>query len=161
MVFMPTHLVTVGGIVENEVGEILIVKTIHGGWVFPGGQVEVGENLIDALRREVKEESGIDVDVSYMIGVYSNTGEYKWYDGITDVPTKINLDFLCQQIGGVLTTSEETSESCWVDKNVVLDYIKSEAIRARYEVYLNYNGKTSYMEYVTKPTFDKKLERTI
>jgi 8-oxo-dGTP diphosphatase len=75
---MPMHIVAVGGIVENEIGEILLVKTRNGGWVFPGGQVEVGENLEDALTREIKEESGIDITVTNLIGVYSNTGIYKW-----------------------------------------------------------------------------------
>jgi 8-oxo-dGTP diphosphatase len=46
---MPTHIVAVGGFVENVQGEILLVQTQHNGWVFPGGQVEVGENLTDAL----------------------------------------------------------------------------------------------------------------
>ena len=57
---MPTHIIAVGGITEDKEGNILLVKTYHGGWVFPGGQVEEGENLIDALTREIKEESGID-----------------------------------------------------------------------------------------------------
>jgi 8-oxo-dGTP diphosphatase len=60
---MPVHIVAAGGFVENKQGEILLVKERRGGWVFPGGQVEVGENLIDGLIREVKEESGIDVVV--------------------------------------------------------------------------------------------------
>lgn len=77
---MPTHIVAVGGIVENEKGEILLVKTINGGWVFPGGQVEVGENLVDALAREVKEESGVNIEVGSLLSVISNTGTYKWYD---------------------------------------------------------------------------------
>jgi ADP-ribose pyrophosphatase YjhB (NUDIX family) len=93
---MPMHIVAVGGIVENENGEILLVKTRNGGWVFPGGQVEVGENLEDALKREIKEESGIDINVTNLIGVYSNTGIHKWYDGVTDVPTKLMLDFVCK-----------------------------------------------------------------
>ena len=54
--------------------------------VFPGGQVEVGENLMEALMREIKEESGIDTAVSHFNQNYSNTGIYKWYDGVTDVP---------------------------------------------------------------------------
>lgn len=70
---MPTHIVATGGIVEDNAGNILLVKTYHGGWVFPGGQVEVGENLMDALKREVKEESGIDVVISHLIGIYLNT----------------------------------------------------------------------------------------
>lgn len=63
MITMPTHIVAAGGIVENEQGHILLVKTKHDGWVLPGGQVEAGENLI-ALCREIKEERGIDVEVS-------------------------------------------------------------------------------------------------
>ncbi|WP_059173993.1 NUDIX hydrolase [Bacillus sp. FJAT-27445] len=158
---MPTHIAATGGIVENEHGEILLVKTHNQGWVFPGGQVEVGENLIDALCREVKEESGIDVEVSYLIGVYSNTAIYKWYDGVTDVPTKVMFDFVCKPIGGELATSEETTDSKWVPRENVLDYIETPPIRARYQAYLDFDGKTKYMEYVTRPDFVVKLNRTI
>jgi 8-oxo-dGTP diphosphatase len=158
---MPTHIVAVGGIVENEHGEILLVKTHHGGWVFPGGQVEIGENLEDALIREVKEESGIDISVSSLIGVYSNTGVHKWYDGVTDVPTKLMLDFVCKLLGGELAISDEASESKWVEKEKVLDLVTATAIRIRYQAYLNFDGIVNYMEYVTKPKFELKLNRTI
>ena len=60
---MPTHIIAAAGIVINENDEILMVKTHRGGWVFPGGQVEVGENVIDAVKREVMEETGIDIEV--------------------------------------------------------------------------------------------------
>jgi 8-oxo-dGTP diphosphatase len=158
---MPTHIVAAGGIVENELGEILLVKTQHGGWVFPGGQVEVGENLMDALIREIKEESGVDTTVTRLIGVYSNTASYKWHDGVTDVPTKVMLDYMCNPVGGELCTSEETSDSRWVTKGSVLDMISEPAIRLRYQAYLDFNGNISYMEYVTKPKFELKLMRTI
>lgn len=156
---MPTHIVAVGGIVENEQGHILLVKTQHGGWVFPGGQVEASENLMDALIREIKEESGIDVAVSCLIGVYSNTAIHKWHDGVTDIPTKVILDFMCQPMGGELCTSEETSESRWIEKDKVLD--TAPAIRARYQAYLDFDGSTRYMEYITKPDFEVKLNRTV
>ncbi|ASA20707.1 NUDIX hydrolase [Paenibacillus donghaensis] len=158
---MLTHIVAVGGIVENEQGQVLLVKTQHGGWVFPGGQVENGENLIVALVREIKEESGIDIMVSSLVGVYSNTATYKWHDGVTDVPTKVMLDFTCKPLGGELGTSDETSDSRWVDKNEVLELITAPAIRTRFQAYLDFSGNTTYMEYVTKPNFAVKLERTI
>lgn len=158
---MPTHIVAVGGIVENERSEILLVKTQHDGWVFPGGQVEAGENLTFALMREIQEESGIDCLVSHLIGAYSNTCTYKWHDGVTDVPTKLMLDFVCRPIGGALQTSEETSEVLWVQKEKVLDLIHSPAIRTRFQAYLDFNGAISYMEYVTKPDFKIKLDRKI
>ncbi|WP_152393643.1 NUDIX hydrolase [Paenibacillus guangzhouensis] len=158
---MPTHIVAVGGIVENERGEILLVKTKDGGWVFPGGQVEVGENLIEGLSREIKEESGIDTVVRQMIGVYSNTSTYKWYDGITDVPTKVILDFICIPVGGELTTSEETSDCRWVKKDEVLDLITALAIRLRYQAYLDFTGQVNYVAYDTKPEFELKLTRQV
>ncbi|MBP1989774.1 NUDIX hydrolase [Paenibacillus eucommiae] len=158
---MPTHIVAVGGIVENEQGHVLLVKTQHGGWVFPGGQVEVGENLMDALIREIQEESGIHVVVSCLIGVYSNTGIHKWHDGVTDIPTKVMLDFMCKSVGGELCASEETSESSWFEKGKVLDIITAPAIRSRYQAYLDSRGSSFYMDYVTKPNFEVKLKRTI
>lgn len=127
----------------------------------PGGQVEIGENLVDALIREINEESGIDVNVSQLYGVVSNTGVHKWYDGVTTVPTKVMLDFICQPVGGQLRTSDETSDCRWVAKDEVLDWITAPAIRARYQAYLDFDGKTEYMDYVTKPDFELKLSRKI
>ncbi|WP_150273879.1 NUDIX hydrolase [Paenibacillus tepidiphilus] len=157
----PVHIVAVGGLVESDEGKILLVQTMRGGWVFPGGQVESGENLTDALVREIKEESGIDVTVSSLVGVYSNTCVYKGIDGITDIPTKVILDFTCKPTGGELTTSDETTDSRWVDKDEVLNLITAPAIRTRYQAYLDYNGKTAYMEYVTRPEFIVNLDRTV
>jgi ADP-ribose pyrophosphatase YjhB (NUDIX family) len=149
----PTHIVAAGGIVEDGQGNILLVKTRDGGWVCPGGQVEVGENLIDALIREIKEESGIDATVNYLIGVYSNTGIFKWYDGVTDVPTQVIFEFVCKPVGGELAVSEETTDSRWVAKDRVLNFITHPAIRARYQAYLEFNGTVNYMDYVTSPEF--------
>ncbi|MHA6253299.1 NUDIX domain-containing protein [Oceanobacillus sp. CAU 1775] len=85
---IPVHIVAAGGFVENNDGEILLVKTRREGhWVFPGGQIEVGENLIDGVIMEVKEESGIDVQVSHLVGVFSNTATYEGHSGVKIVPT--------------------------------------------------------------------------
>ena len=159
----PTHIVAAGGIVEDGYGNILLVKTRDGGWVYPGGQIEVGENLVDGLLREIKEESGIDVSVRHLVGIFSNTSIPKWYDGVTDVPTKVMFDFVCQPVGGQLGISEETTDSRWVQKDHVLDFIKSPAIRIRYEAYLTFNGSVNYIEYVTpsRSTCSIKLQRHV
>lgn len=158
---MPTHIVAAAGIVENELGEILMVKTFNNGWVFPGGQVEVGENLIDAVIRDIKEESGIDVQVGQLFAISSNTGANIWYDGITKVPTKVMLDFICSPIGGELATSNETSEVCYVSKEKVLDMIAAPAIRQRYQAYLDFDGSVQYLEYRTQPEFELRLKRIV
>lgn len=71
------------------------------------------------------------------------------------------LDYVCKPIGGELSISEETSESRWVTKDQVLDLVTKPAIRTRFEAYLDFNGSINYMEYVTKPNFELKLQRNI
>lgn len=159
---MPVHIVAAGGFVENTKGEILLVKTRREGhWVFPGGQVEVGENLIDGVIREVKEESGIDAKVSHLVGVFSNTATYEGHSGVKIVPTKVMFDFVCDPIGGELATSDETSDSRWVSKEKVLDMVSAPVLRTRYQVYLDYNGSVHYMDYITRPEFELKFERKL
>jgi 8-oxo-dGTP diphosphatase len=159
---MPTHIVAVGAWIEDDHGNILLVKTHHEGWVFPGGQVENGESLMDAVIRETKEESGIDIEVSHLSGVYSNTGEYIGYDGVTNIPTKVMFDFVCKPIGGELgIQEEETTDSRWVPIDQVLDFITEEAVRIRFKDYEKKNGSIHYKNFVTKPDFELKLERTV
>lgn len=159
----PTHIVSAGGIVEDGNGNILLVKAHDDGWVYPGGITEVGENLIDGLIREIKEESGIEATVSHLISVVSNTAIHKWYDGETDVPTKVMFDFACVAVGGELATSDETSDCRWVPMGNVLDLITLPAIRTRYEAYLKFTGSVHYMEYTTSTTSEctVKLQRNI
>ena len=158
---MPTHIIAVSGIVLNEKDEVLMVKTHNHGWVFPGGQVEVGENVIDAVKREIMEETGIDVEVGEVFCIASNTGKYPGYNGVKKVPTKLMLDFTCKAKDGVPRPSEENSESMYVPKDKVLDMIKASAIIERYQAFLEYTGRPTYMEYVAKPVFKLKLKRLI
>lgn len=64
----------VGAIIERG-GKILLVKetkkTARGKWSHPAGWLEVGENPMDAVKREVKEESGFDFEPKHILGVYS------------------------------------------------------------------------------------------
>ena len=158
---MPTHIVTGAGIVINENDEVLMVKTYDADWVFPGGQVEVGENVIDAVKREIMEEAGIDVEVGELFCISSNTKKYPGCHGVKEIPTKVLLDFICSAKGGILRPSDENSESMFVPKDKVLELIQAPAIIERYKAYLEYTGRPIYMEYVTKPSFELKLKRCI
>lgn len=70
----PKHIVAVSALVTNEAGEILLVKTNWRSdtWECPGGQVEEGEALDKAVYREVLEETGIEIEVRGLTGVYYN-----------------------------------------------------------------------------------------
>ena len=158
---MPTHIIAAAGIVMNDNDDILLVKTHRGGWEFPGGQVEVGENVIDAVKREVMEETGIDIEVGEVFCISSNTCKYPGYNGVKEVPTKIMLDFICRAKDGIPRPSNENSESAFFSIDKAQELITTPAIVERFKAYLEYAGRPTYLEYVTKPNFQLKLKRSI
>lgn len=158
---MPTHIIAAAGIVMNEHDEILLVKTHRGGWEFPGGQVEVGENVIDAVKREVMEETGVDIEVGEVFCISSNTGTYPGYNGVKEVPTKMMLDFICRAKDGIPRPSNENSASAFFPIDKAQALITTPAMAERFKAYLAYAGRPTYLEYVTKPDFQLKLKRSI
>ncbi len=158
---LPTHIIAGAGVVINEKDEVLLVKHNRDGWVFPGGIVEAGENVIDAVKREVMEETGVETEVGEVFCISSNTGKYPGYNGVKEVPTKIMLDFICSAKGGEPRPSEENSESAFVAKDKAAELIKAPAVAERFRAYLEYAGRPTYLEYVTKPVFQLKLKRLI
>ena len=158
---MPVHILAAAGIVINEKNEILMVKNLRRGWEFPGGQVEAGENVINGVKREILEETGIEAEVGEVFCISSNTGKYPGYNGVKEIPTKIILDFICHAKGGIPGPSEENSETSFVPKDKVLELIRTPAYIERYKAFLEYAGRPIYMEYVTKPEFQLKLKRLI
>ncbi len=69
--------VTVHAILLDETQrKILLIKFAHRTgrkvWGFLGGHIRVGEKVVDALKREVKEETGYEIDVGQLLGVYDN-----------------------------------------------------------------------------------------
>mgnify|MGYP000128966905 CR=1 FL=1 len=156
----PMHIVAVGGLISNKEGKILLVKSPRRGWEFPGGQVEVGEDLITALKREVEEESGIIVDVKQLAGVYSSIkAEVKEESGAY-VPTIVNFDFLGEMVSGELRTSNESIDVGWFERDKVLDMITHPILKDRMRDMLDFDGKVIYRAYSKKP-YEIYVERTI
>lgn len=89
-----------GGIVCNERNEILLQKRGDSNeWGFPGGAMELGESLEETAKREIFEETGLNVEVEHLIGVYSKySGEFP--NG--DQAQTITHFFQCKPIGGEL-----------------------------------------------------------
>ncbi len=117
----PRHIVAVMGLVRDRDGRVLLVKSERRGWEPPGGQVELGEDLVTALRREVAEESGCAVEVGRLVGVYSNVGGL----GI------VMFTFLCAHVAGEPCGGAECSEAGWFTREEALRLVTHPAQAAK------------------------------
>lgn len=147
----PVHIVSVGGLIENNEGKILMLLSPDRGWEIPGGQVEEGESITDALKREVKEETGIDIEVDNLKTVYSNITKRVQPDGISSIGSIVNFGFNGKAISGELATSEESLEVAWVDKEKVLDLIGKDFMRDRVKSMLSAGEKIIYGVFTREP----------
>jgi ADP-ribose pyrophosphatase YjhB (NUDIX family) len=91
----PRHSVSVAAVVVDDQDRVLLIqRRDNGHWEPPGGVLELGEEITEGLRREVAEETGLDVEPSALTGVYKNMSQ-----GI------VALVFRCHQTGGTLATA--------------------------------------------------------
>ena len=115
-----SHSVSVAGVIVDDDGRALLVqRRDNHHWEPPGGVLELGESIDDGLRREVREETGLDIEPTMLTGVYKNMKR-----GI------IALVFRCRITGGELTLSNETEAIRWAAEVEVTE-LASEAYAIR------------------------------
>jgi ADP-ribose pyrophosphatase YjhB (NUDIX family) len=92
--------VAVSGIIIEEGKVLLCRRRDIGWWNLPGGGMEVAETVDEALQREVREETGLEVEVGRLVAVYSKPQKQE-----------VVLAFCCRAKGGTLIETEEVTES--------------------------------------------------
>lgn len=106
-------IVGVGGVIV-EGDRVLLVRRGHeplkGEWSIPGGAVELGETLTSACAREVREETGLDVEVGAMLEVFDRirldaNGRTLYH--------YVLVDFLCRAIGGSVAYASDATDVRW------------------------------------------------
>jgi ADP-ribose pyrophosphatase YjhB (NUDIX family) len=107
----PKHSVSVAAVIADDHGRALLIQRADNHrWEPPGGVLELGETIHDGLRREIKEETGLDIEPVALAGVYKNMTR-----GI------MALVFRCKITGGTLTTTDETAAYRWATDAEVSD----------------------------------------
>ena len=137
----PKHIVAVTGLIRDAKFRVLMLLSPLRGWECPGGQVEEGESLIAALRREISEETGISAIVGPLVGIYSNVKP----------PPKLLFSFLGDFESGDLKTSSESTALGWIKPDEVLGQIAHPAIHDRVKDMLAFSGRVIYRVYSTDP----------
>jgi ADP-ribose pyrophosphatase YjhB (NUDIX family) len=92
---------------------LLIQRTDNGLWALPGGAQEFGEYIAETAVRETFEETGVTVEVTDIVGVYTNPNHLvEFSDG--EVRQQFSICFRAQYVSGEPTTSDESSNVRWV-----------------------------------------------
>ncbi|WP_030273486.1 NUDIX hydrolase [Streptomyces sp. NRRL B-24484] len=106
---------SVTAVVTDAEGRLLLIhKTDNDLWALPGGGHDIGESVADTVVREVREETGIDVEVAAVVGLYTDPRHVMAYDD-GEVRQQFSICFKARPVGGALRTSSESKEVRWVD----------------------------------------------
>jgi len=115
-------LVGVGALVMKDDKVLLVKRQTEPGkglWSIPGGLVELGETIIEAVKREVKEETSLDTEIKELIGVfdsmtYDDAGRLRFH--------YVLIDYLAHPRGGSLKGNAEVADVRWVNINELGGY---------------------------------------
>ncbi|GAB3157047.1 NUDIX domain-containing protein [Micromonospora sonneratiae] len=102
-------------LVIDDQGRVLMqCRADSGNWSLPGGTMEIGETLQQCVIREVREETGLDIEVTGLLGIYTDPDHVIAYrDG--EVRQEFNITYLGRVVGGTIAVSDESIEVRFVD----------------------------------------------
>ncbi|MEU9222905.1 NUDIX domain-containing protein [Streptomyces massasporeus] len=102
-------------IVVDDAGRVLLQRRRDNGmWALPGGAMDIGESLPDCAVRETREETGLDVEITGIVGTYTNPRHVFAYDD-GEVRQEFSICFLARPVSGHLAMSEESTDVRWFE----------------------------------------------
>ena len=95
-------------------------EPLKGYWSLPGGAVETGERVVDALKREVREETGLEIETNFVAEVFERItpdaeGRIEYH--------YVLLDYLCRVVGGELAAGDDAAEVAWFERAELPDLL--------------------------------------
>ena len=122
-------------VVDDENRILLQRRSDSGNWALPGGTMDIGETFTESAIREVKEETGFDVRIDRIIGIYSDPGHvFAYSDG--EVRQEFNICLAATIVGGGLAVSKESTDVRFAAFDEVGELTMHPSIRKRIEDYL-------------------------
>ena len=136
-----TVVPSVTAVVEDDAGRILLIhKTDNDLWALPGGGHDIGESIRDTVVREVREETGYEVEVAGIVGTYTNPKHVIAYDD-GEVRQQFSICFSARLVGGEMRTSSESKEVEWVAPARIAGLPMHPSMRLRISHYLEHRAE--------------------
>ncbi len=115
-------VVGVGAVVLDRDRVLLVRRArepLKGVWSIPGGGLELGETLAEGLRREIREETALDIEILERVEVF----ERIMRDGGGRVQYHyVLIDYLCEPAGGVLRAGDDVDDARWVEHDSLAEF---------------------------------------
>ena len=126
-------VVAASAFVLDDSGRLLMIRrTDNGLHALPGGRHELGETLTQTAIRETDEETGVTVEVTGLVGIYSNPEHVvEFSDG--EVRQEFSICFRARAVAGEPRPSDESSEAVWVERDRIASLDVHPSIRLRIE----------------------------
>ncbi|MFE3542319.1 NUDIX domain-containing protein [Nocardia sp. NPDC059177] len=118
-------------LVTDSAGRILMQRRgDSGNWSLPGGVMEIGETLAQCAVRETKEETGLDVEITGLLGIYTDPEHVIEY-GDGEVRQEFAVTYLGRVVGGEVSVSSESTEVRFVEVGELADLPVHPTVRLR------------------------------
>ncbi|MGI8330373.1 NUDIX hydrolase [Actinomadura scrupuli] len=128
---------SVNVLVANDNGEILLIRrTDNDNWALPGGAIDLGESVAQAAVRETREETGIDCEITGIVGIYTDPKHVIHYTSNDEVRQEFSIVLIARPAGGTPTPSEESSQVQWIAPTEIEALSMDRSMRLRIKHYL-------------------------
>jgi len=126
---------TVGALIFNSKGELFLMASPawNGKYVIPGGHIELGERLEDALKREIKEETNLDIfDINFLCFI-----EFIYGKNFQQKKHFLFIDYVCKTNDSYVALNEEGTDYIWISPEKALHINTEEYTQKAIKKYLN------------------------
>ena len=137
---------SVNVVVVSEAGDVLMIRrSDNGNWAVPGGAIDLGESMVQAAVRETREETGIECEITGLVGIYTDPKHLILYTSNGEVRQEFSILLTAVAIGGQPTPSSESTEVRWVPREDLASYQMDRSMRLRLGHYLAGRSNSPYL----------------